>query len=171
MRTWHLTQRVSITKINRLRLFKIKIIFILRIVRNIQINSVGKKQTWLLKQVVHNVTLINVRVIYQQVTSCPKSVDKAENQSLVQTCLLLWSQIARRRIVLFDSRSSVSIVSDYRLGDRGSISGKGNGFFFYAEHSHPFSAEAKNEQKLYFLSLWCLHGCSGTALISPYTSW
>jgi hypothetical protein len=35
-----------------------------------------------------------------------------------------------------------------------------------ADHSPPFSAEVKNEQELYFLSLFRLHGGSWTALLS-----
>jgi hypothetical protein len=74
--------------------------------------------------------------------------------------------------------SSVSIVSDYGLDDRGSIPDKGRRFFFQplrpdrlwtmgtggpvpegkvrpgrdADHSNPSSTEDKNEQKLYVLS-------------------
>jgi hypothetical protein len=39
-------------------------------------------------------------------------------------------QISHRISILFGIGSSVSIVSDYGLGDRGSIPDRGRGFFF-----------------------------------------
>jgi hypothetical protein len=48
------THYVSTTKLNRLVLFSVKSLFIVRTIRNIQIRSVGRMQSfYMLKQVAH----------------------------------------------------------------------------------------------------------------------